>query len=87
MKEPSIVDVLISNIKEDQLLLRAIDAKIEQAKEDKRAIVDRLKDYRRDVSVLLKYADDDHREQIEALGFDFSGNLRKGIGETISQLK
>lgn len=49
-----------------------IDAQIEWAKEEKREIVDRLKDYRRDVSVLLKYADDGHRKQIEELGFDFS---------------
>ena len=40
--------------------------------EEKREIVDRLKDYRRDVTVLLKYADDGHRKQIEELGFDFS---------------
>ena len=26
-------------------------------------------------------------DRFKALGFDFSGNLRKGIGETISQLK
>ena len=72
MNNASIVDVLIENIKTDQELLRLIDAQIERAKEEKRDIVDRLKDYRRDVSVLLKYADDGHRKQIEELGFDFS---------------
>lgn len=72
MNNASIVDVLIENIKTDQELLKLIDEQIERAKEEKREIVDRLKDYRRDVSVLLKYADDNHRKQIEELGFDFS---------------
>lgn len=72
MNNSSIVDVLIENIKTDQELLSSVDERIERAKEEKREIVDRLKDYRRDVSVLLKYADDNHRKQIEELGFDFS---------------
>lgn len=72
MNNASIVDVLIENIKTDQELLSSVDKRIERAKEEKREIVDRLKDYRRDVSVLLKYADDAHRKQIEELGFDFS---------------
>ena len=45
---------------------------IEKAKDEKREVVARLKDYRKDVSVLLKYADDERRKQIEELGFDFS---------------
>ncbi|HNP66295.1 MAG TPA: hypothetical protein PKH16_00185 [Aequorivita sp.] len=72
MNNASIVDVLIENIKTDQELLSSVDERIERAKEEKREIVDRLKDYRRDVSVLLKYADDGHRKQIQELGFDFS---------------
>ena len=76
MKDVSIVDVLIENIKTDQGLLKTTEEKIDQAKEEKKAIVDRLKNYRRDVSVLLKYADDDRRKQIEELGFDFSESER-----------
>lgn len=72
MNKASIVDVLIENIKTDQELLETTETKIAEAKEEKREIVDRLKDYRRDVSVLLKYADDGHRIQIQELGFDFS---------------
>lgn len=72
MNNASIVDVLIENIKTDQELLATTEAKISEAKEEKRAITDRLKDYRKDISVLLKYADDDRRKQIEELGFDFS---------------
>ncbi|MDB4293481.1 hypothetical protein N9954_08750 [Maribacter sp.] len=76
MKDVSIVDVLIQNIKADQLLLKTLDAKIEQTKGEKREIVDRLKDYRKDTSVLLKYADDERRKQLEELGFDFSESER-----------
>ncbi len=72
MKDASIVDVLIENIKTDQALLVQTEAQIEKAKDEKREVVARLKDYRKDVSVLLKYADDERRKRIEDLGFDFS---------------
>lgn len=72
MKDASIVDVLIENIKTDQALLEQTEVQIEKAKDEKREVVARLKDYRKDVSVLLKYADDERRKQIEELGFDFS---------------
>lgn len=52
------------------------EAQIEIAKENKRNVVERLKDYRRDVTVLLKYADDEQRKRIEELGFDFSESER-----------
>lgn len=72
----SIVDTLIENIKTDQELLTQSEKQIEEAKEAKRAVVDRLKDYRRDVSVLLKYADEAQQKKIEELGFDFSESER-----------
>ena len=72
----TIVDVLIENIKTDQTLLGQTDAKIESAKDEKRAVVERLKDYRRDISVMLKYADDSQQKKIEALGFDLSESER-----------
>ncbi len=72
----SIVDTLIENIKTDQELLTQSEKQIEEAKESKRVVVDRLKDYRRDVSVLLKYADETQQKKIEELGFDFSESER-----------
>jgi hypothetical protein len=72
MKDASIVEVLIENIKTDQALLEQTEVHIEKAKDKKREIVARLKDYRKDVSILLKYADEERRKQIEELGFDFS---------------
>ena len=38
-----ILDVLISNIKEDQMLLTVVQAKIEESKNQKQEIVNRLK--------------------------------------------
>jgi len=76
MKTTSIVAVLIENIKTDQALLAETDQKIDEAKEAKRAVVDRLKDYRRDVSTMLKYASVEEVAQLEELGFDFSESER-----------
>lgn len=72
MKNPSIVDLLIENIKTDQNLLADTEIKVVEAKEKKKAIVERLKDYRKEVVVILKYADDKQKAQIEELGFNFS---------------
>ncbi|GGI58453.1 hypothetical protein [Winogradskyella haliclonae] len=74
MQTPSIVDVLIENITTDQALLKDAEAKITEAKEEKAEVVDRLKDYRKEIAVIAKYATDDQKEKIEALGFDSSDN-------------
>lgn len=67
-----IVDVLIQNIKTDQNLLKETEIKIDEIKETKRTIIDRLKDHRRDISVMLKYANEQQQKKIQELGFDFS---------------
>lgn len=72
MNNASIVDVLIENIKTDQGLLETTETKISESKEEKRAIADRLKDYRKDLSILLKYSDESQQKKIQELGFDFS---------------
>ncbi len=76
MDNGSIVDVLIKNIKEDQQQLEESQKQIDEAKEAKRVVVDRLKDYRKDISVLLKYADEEQIKKIERLGFDLSESSR-----------
>lgn len=76
MSNANIVDILIENIKTDQNLLAEVETNIEKAKEEKRAIVSRLKDYQKDISVLLKYADNGKKKELEALGFDFSETER-----------
>lgn len=72
----SIVDTLIENIKTDQELLTQAEQQIEEAKQAKRDVVSRLKDYRNDVSVLMKYANEAQQKKIEELGFDFSESER-----------
>lgn len=66
----TIVDILIENITTDQKLLAETDTNIENAKAEKRVIAERLKDYRKDVTVMLKYADKQQQQQLETLGFD-----------------
>ena len=68
----SIVDALIQNIKTDQNLLKETETKIDEIKETKRTIIDRLKDHRRDISVMLKYANEEQQKKIKELDFDFS---------------
>lgn len=70
MSNSNVVTVLIENISTDQELLKDADNAIEKAKDDKRDITDRLKEYRKDLSVLLKYASEEQRKKIEELGFD-----------------
>jgi len=72
MNKSSIVDVLIENIQTDQNLLQEVEVKIETAKDEKQEIVNRLKEYRKDLSVLSKYADEEQQEKVKALGFEFS---------------
>jgi hypothetical protein len=72
----TIVDVLIQNIKTDQQLLDQTEVDIENAKEEKRKVVDRIKDHRKDLLVMVKYADETQRRKIEELGFDLSESER-----------
>ncbi len=76
MNTTSIVDVLIENIKTDQELLSETLQRIEKEKQEKREITERLKDYQKDVSVLLKYADQSQQNKIEELGLDLSRSER-----------
>lgn len=80
MKNENVIDVLIQNIKADQELLISTDNQIEALKEEKKEIANRLKSYRSDITVLLKYADPKHKEQIEALGLD----LAEGSGQSMN---
>lgn len=72
METPNMVDVLIQNITTDQELLKEADQKIADAKQEKVNVADRLKGYRKEAEVFLKYANDDQKKKIEALGFDTS---------------
>jgi len=83
METPSIIDVLIQNITTDQELLKEADQKITEAKEEKAEVVDRLKDYRKEIAVIAKYATDAQKEKIEALGFD-SADSSSSLNTTAS---
>ena len=76
MSNSNIVDIFIENIKTDQTLLNQVNAKIEEVKEEKRIIVNRLKESHKDVSVFLRYADDTKKKELESLGFEFSESER-----------
>lgn len=63
------LDAIIENIKTDQDLLAKKELLINEAKADKYDIQQRLKGYRKDLTVFLKYATDEQKHEVEALGF------------------
>jgi predicted nucleic acid-binding Zn-ribbon protein len=84
MKNGSIVDVLIENIKTDQDALAEIEKQLSDIRENKRDITRRLKDYRKDISVLVKYTSEEQRKKLESLGFDLSDSER-GLNSVASK--
>ena len=66
---PHPMDSIIENIKTDQALLDEKELLINQAKADKFDVQQRLKGYRKDLSVFLKYATEEQIQEVEALGF------------------
>lgn len=77
MNDKVIIDVLIENIKTDLKILEEADQKLEPLQQEKREVMDRIKVHRQDVSVLIKYADDQSKEELESLGFvlPYAGGL------------
>ncbi len=69
-KEKSPIEQLLESIQSDQVLLTEKETLLTQTKEEKKQIVDRLKDYRKDIPVLYKYATAEQKSLIESLGFD-----------------
>lgn len=67
MSTPSIIEQLISNVSKDQALLEQAEERISEAKEEKRNIQNRLKDYQKEVEVVMKYATPEQTKQLEAL--------------------
>jgi hypothetical protein len=83
-KNASPMDVLIENIQADQKLLQEHNILIDETKDAKREVVDRIRDARKDLTVFLKYATEEQKEKVEALGFEFSDS-DQGLN-TVSQM-
>lgn len=66
------IENLITFISTDQNLLEESNEVIEKAKDDKKEITDRLKDLRRDVATLYKYATPEQKAKLDSLGFDMN---------------
>lgn len=76
-KTPHPMDSIIENIKIDQDLLGKKELLINEAKADKNDIQQRLKGYRKDLNVFLKYATDEQKQEVEALGFGSEDNTQR----------
>ncbi len=77
MKDKVMINVLIENIKTDLSILEEVDQQLEPLQQQKKEVMDRMKDHKQDVSVLIKYADDESKEELESLGFvlPYTGGL------------
>jgi len=68
----NVINRFIDNMSNDQQLLKEAETKLEQAKEEKRVITDRMKGYQKEAEVMIKYASEEQIALLEALNFDFS---------------
>jgi hypothetical protein len=57
---------------------------LEETKEAKREVVDRIRESRKDVQVFMKYATEDQKQKVEDLGFEFTES-EQGLN-TVSQM-
>ena len=64
--------------KPTQSQLDALDSEATKLENNNKAIVNRLKEQRKDLSVLLKYADEAQQQKLASLGFDFSEPQKEG---------
>ena len=55
METPNMVDTLIQNITTDQELLKQADQKIADAKQEKADVADRIKGYRKEAEIFLRF--------------------------------
>jgi hypothetical protein len=85
-KQVNPLDAVIENITADQLILAEKNTVIETAKEEKKTIENRIKEYRKDLSVFIKYATEEQVAQIEELGLDVSESSGRGTLNKISQM-
>ena len=82
------VQVLIKHIKTDQELLTIANRAIDKAKNEKKDIADRLKEYRRDAYHLFKFATPKEQEELNDLGFDLESSESRlnSIAETALEI-
>ncbi|MFT6502931.1 MAG: hypothetical protein ACJASQ_003063 [Crocinitomicaceae bacterium] len=85
-KQVNPLDAVIANITADKLLLTEKNTVIEKAKEEKKIVENRIKEYRKDLSVFIKYATEEQVAQIEELGLDVSETSSKGALNPFSQI-
>jgi hypothetical protein len=77
------LDALIENIKADRGLLEEQETILNKCKADKFEITQRLKDYRSDLRVFLKYATDKQKMEIEKLGLDTTSSSSNTVNQVV----
>lgn len=80
MNDKVMIETLINNLKEDVDLLEQVEEQLSPLEVQKREISTRIKEHQRDAGVLIKYADENDREQLEELGFVIPSSIT-GLNE------
>lgn len=62
------IDALIENIQNDKSLLQSVEAQMQSIKDERRAIVERLKESYADIHVFAKYMDETQQKKLDDLG-------------------
>ncbi len=86
MEKVTMIDSLIENIKTDNGLLEEAELQIASAREAKRRISERLKEYRSDVYVLSKYLDDTQKAKLEELDLYPEESTRKSRMNSVAEI-
>ncbi len=74
MKKQNMIDSLIENIKNDRAFLEKIEEKIFLSKEERKEILDRLKEYYADIHVFVKYMDEEQQAKLDELELDIKNS-------------
>ena len=68
----NVINRFIDNISNDQQLLKEAEKALEEAKQQKRDISDRIKAYQKEAEVMMKYASEEQIAKLNELNLDLS---------------
>lgn len=68
----NVINRFIDNISNDQELLKEAETTLEQAKQQKKEISDRIKGYQKEAEVMMKYASEEQITKLNELNLDLS---------------
>ena len=77
------LDMLIENIKADRVLLMIQDEKLTECKKAKSDISSRLKGYKSDLKVFMRYATEEQKQAVEELGLETTTRSPQTLNQAV----